>query len=40
MKNPWKGCPLEIEIEGETIRIPGDALFSIEQEREGGRGGT
>lgn len=27
----------EIEIEGETIQIPGDALFSIEHEREDGR---
>ncbi|WP_300043118.1 amphi-Trp domain-containing protein [uncultured Paracoccus sp.] len=27
----------EIEIEGETIQISGDAIFSIEHEREDGR---
>ncbi|TRW95631.1 amphi-Trp domain-containing protein [Paracoccus sp. M683] len=27
----------EIEIEGETVRIPADAIFSIEHEREDGR---
>jgi len=29
------GKPFQIQIEGERIRVPSNALFSIEHEREG-----
>ena len=30
-----KGRPFQIQIAGETIRVPADAVFTIEHEREG-----
>ncbi len=31
------GKPFAIQVAGERLRIPADALFNIEHEREGGR---
>jgi amphi-Trp domain-containing protein len=30
------GKPFTIQVAGESLRIPADAVFNIEQEREGG----